>query len=77
MAAESETILYRGFGDEVVEVSDGQELDLSGSGEPFVGPEAEVTMAEWVAAREWEAAPRGNCTSEQVWSIGEITLNDG
>ena len=74
---ESKTILSRGFGGEVVAVGDGQEVVLSGSGTPFIGPEAEMTMAEWVAAREWEAAPRGSCTSDQAWSIGEVALNGG
>ena len=75
--AESETILYRGFGGGVVEVGDGQEVVLSGSGEPFVGPEVEVTMTEWVAAREWEAAPRVSCAAVQTWSIGEVVLSGG
>ena len=71
---ESETIRYRGFDGEVVDVGDGQEVVLSGSGEPFVGPEAVVTMDEWVAARTWQAPPHESCVSDQSWSIGDLTL---
>ncbi len=74
-------ILFRTRDGGVVELRDGQQVGLGGSGR---GLSAEVlspgewdglSWDEWLPTVDWAAAPDPTCRADSVWSVGEVIVD--
>jgi len=77
---EERRILFRARDGGVVELQDGQQVGLGGSGR---GLSAEVlspgewdglSWDEWLPTIDWAAAPDPTCRADFVWSVGEVIV---
>lgn len=71
---ESQSVRYRNFSGDVMEVADGDSVVLGGSGQTFIGPEAIWTWDEWIERRNWLVVPHDSCRTDSAWGIGNITV---
>ena len=78
---EERRILFRARDGGVVELQDGQQVGLGGSGR---GLSAEVlspgewdglSWDEWLPTIDWTAAPDPTCRADFVWSVGEVIVD--
>jgi hypothetical protein len=71
-------IQWRNLEGEVLELRDGQEVGLGGSGQLLSDDAISVearSWDEWVGAVDWAAEPDPVCRADSSWSVGDVLLN--
>jgi len=76
-------ILFRARDGAVVELQDGQQVGLGGSGRDLstdrLSPEDQdgPSWDEWLTTISWAAEPDPACRAQSVWFVGEVIIDQG
>lgn len=73
----SHNILFKRRDGRVINLTDGQQVGLGGSGVAFDGEEAGIegmSWEEWVDSIDWQAEPHPSCSVDSSWSVGDVLL---
>jgi hypothetical protein len=72
---QSRTLAFQNLDGEVIEVRDGDNVVLGGSGQIFSDPldPESVDWATWKQEIEWVAEPREECAT-RAWAVGSLGL---
>ncbi len=78
---EGRRIVFRGRVGEVIELRDGQQVGLGGSGRDLSvegmspGEWDGLSWDQWLTSIDWTAAPDPTCRADSVWFVGEVIVD--